>query len=101
AGLPDTVAGVQVNRFCASGLEAGNMAARKVRSGWEDLVLARGVEPISRHPSASDGGAGCSDPITILEAYIGPQGLGADRLATSVGGRRRVVDEYAALSQER
>lgn len=57
AGLPETVAGVQENRFCASGLEAVNMAAMKVRSGWEDLVLAGGVESMSRVPMGSDGGA--------------------------------------------
>src|SRR5690606_11385804 len=66
AGLPDTVAGVQENRFCASGLEAVNLAAAKVRSGWEDLVLAGGVESMSRVPMASDGGAWFNDPMTNL-----------------------------------
>ena len=64
AGLPDTVAGVQVNRFCASGLEAVNIAAQKVASGWEDLVFAGGVESMSRVPMGSDGGAWAMDPET-------------------------------------
>ncbi|WP_149185092.1 acetyl-CoA C-acetyltransferase [Streptomyces sp. TRM49041] len=101
AGLPDTVAGVQENRFCASGLEAVNMAAMKVRSGWEDLVLAGGVESMSRVPMGSDGGAWMSDPMTNLETGFVPQGISADLIATLEGFSRRDVDEYAALSQER
>ncbi|MCZ7415793.1 MULTISPECIES: acetyl-CoA C-acetyltransferase [unclassified Streptomyces] len=101
AGLPDTVAGVQENRFCASGLEAVNMAAAKVRSGWEDLVLAGGVESMSRLPIGSDGGAWFADPMTNLETGFVPQGIGADLIATVEGFTRRDVDEYAALSQER
>ncbi|MFD6326317.1 acetyl-CoA C-acetyltransferase [Streptomyces sp. NPDC058442] len=101
AGLPDTVAGVQENRFCASGLEAVNMAAAKVRSGWEDLVLAGGVESMSRVPMASDGGAWFNDPMTNLATNFVPQGIGADLIATIEGFSRRDVDEYAALSQER
>ncbi|MGW6561588.1 acetyl-CoA C-acetyltransferase [Streptomyces hydrogenans] len=101
AGLPDTVAGVQENRFCASGLEAVNMAAMKVRSGWEDLVLAGGVESMSRVPMGSDGGAWALDPMTSLETAFAPQGIGADLIATIEGFSRRDVDEYAALSQER
>ncbi|GAA1900240.1 acetyl-CoA C-acetyltransferase [Streptomyces durmitorensis] len=101
AGLPDTVAGVQENRFCASGLEAVNMAAMKVRSGWEDLVLAGGVESMSRVPMASDGGAWFADPMTNYETGFVPQGIGADLIATVEGYSRRDVDEYAALSQER
>ncbi|MDJ0462684.1 acetyl-CoA C-acetyltransferase [Streptomyces sp. H27-C3] len=101
AGLPDTVAGVQENRFCASGLEAVNMAAMKVRSGWEDLVLAGGVESMSRVPMASDGGAWFADPMTNYETGFVPQGIGADLIATIEGYSRRDVDEYAALSQER
>ncbi|MFE0135655.1 acetyl-CoA C-acetyltransferase [Streptomyces sp. NPDC059037] len=101
AGLPDTVAGVQENRFCASGLEAVNMAAMKVRSGWEDLVLAGGVESMSRVPMASDGGAWFADPMTNYETGFVPQGIGADLIATVEGYTRRDVDEYAALSQER
>ncbi|MFG2616205.1 acetyl-CoA C-acetyltransferase [Streptomyces sp. NPDC048507] len=101
AGLPDTVAGVQENRFCASGLEAVNLAAAKVRSGWEDLVLAGGVESMSRVPMASDGGAWFNDPMTNWDVNFVPQGIGADLIATIEGFTRRDVDEYAALSQER
>jgi acetyl-CoA C-acetyltransferase len=101
AGLPDTVAGVQENRFCASGLEAVNMAAMKVRSGWEDLVLAGGVESMSRVPLGSDGGAWAMDPMTSLETDFVPQGISADLIATLEGFSRRECDEYAALSQER
>lgn len=101
AGLPDTVAGVQENRFCASGLEAVNMAAMKIRSGWEDLVLAGGVESMSRVPMASDGGAWFADPMTNFDTGFVPQGIGADLIATIEGFSRRDVDEYAALSQER
>ncbi|WP_431038190.1 acetyl-CoA C-acetyltransferase [Streptomyces sp. P6-2-1] len=101
AGLPDTVAGVQENRFCASGLEAVNLAAAKVRSGWEDLVIAGGVESMSRVPMASDGGAWAMDPLTNLETGFVPQGIGADLIATIEGFTRRDVDTYAALSQER
>ncbi|MEU0083248.1 acetyl-CoA C-acetyltransferase [Streptomyces sp. NPDC006274] len=101
AGLPDTVAGVQENRFCASGLEAVNLAAMKIRSGWEELVLAGGVESMSRVPMASDGGAWFADPMTNYETNFVPQGIGADLIATLGGWSRRDVDEYAALSQER
>jgi acetyl-CoA C-acetyltransferase len=101
AGLPDTVAGVQENRFCASGLEAVNSAAAKVRSGWEDLLLAGGVESMSRLPIGSDGGAWMMDPMTNLETGFVPQGIGADLIATLGGFSRRDVDEFAALSQER
>ncbi|MDT0408498.1 MULTISPECIES: acetyl-CoA C-acetyltransferase [Streptomyces] len=101
AGLPETVAGVQENRFCASGLEAVNLAAAKIRSGWEDLVIAGGVESMSRVPMASDGGAWAMDPMTNLETGFVPQGIGADLIATIEGFTRRDVDEYAALSQER
>ncbi|QKW10213.1 acetyl-CoA C-acetyltransferase [Streptomyces sp. NA04227] len=101
AGLPDTVAGVQENRFCASGLEAVNMAAAKVRSGWESLVLAGGVESMSRVAMGSDGGAWFGDPMTNLETNFVPQGIGADLIATIGGWTRADVDEFAALSQER
>ncbi|WP_329379027.1 acetyl-CoA C-acetyltransferase [Streptomyces sp. NBC_01716] len=101
AGLPDTVAGVQENRFCASGLEAVNLAAAKVRSGWEDLVLAGGVESMSRVPMGSDGGAWAMDPMTNIRTGFAPQGIGADLIATIGGFTRRDVDEFAALSQER
>ncbi|WP_330172679.1 acetyl-CoA C-acetyltransferase [Streptomyces sp. NBC_01498] len=101
AGLPDSVAGVQENRFCASGLEAVNLAAAKIRSGWEDLVLAGGVESMSRVPMGSDGGAWAMDPMTSIRTGFAPQGIGADLIATLGGFTRRDVDTYAALSQER
>jgi acetyl-CoA C-acetyltransferase len=101
AGLPDTVAGVQVNRFCASGLEAVNIAAQKVRSGWEELVLAGGVESMSRVPMGSDGGAWGLDPETNLALGFVPQGISADLIATMDGYTREDVDKYALSSQER
>ena len=101
AGLPDTVAGVQENRFCASGLEAVNLAAAKVRSGWEDLVLAGGVESMSRVAMGSDGGAWAMDPMTSFQVGFVPQGIGADLIATMGGWSRHDVDAYASLSQER
>ncbi|MBX7190195.1 MAG: acetyl-CoA C-acetyltransferase [Solirubrobacterales bacterium] len=101
AGLPDTVAGVQLNRFCASGLEAVNIAAQKVASGWEDLVLAGGVESMSRVPMGSDGGAWAMDPETNYDTSFVPQGIGADLIATIEGFTRDDVDEFAVRSQER
>ncbi len=101
AGLPDTVAGVQLNRFCASGLEAVNIAAQKVASGWEDLVFAGGVESMSRVPMGSDGGAWAMDPETNYDTNFVPQGIGADLIATIEGFSREDVDAYAALSQSR
>jgi acetyl-CoA C-acetyltransferase len=101
AGLPHTVAGVQVNRFCASGLEAVNLAAQKVRSGFEDFVLAGGVESMSRVPMGSDGGAWAMDPLTNYETGFVPQGIGADLIATIVRFSREVVDTYALESQRR
>src|SRR5215218_9361567 len=101
AGLPDTVAGVQINRFCASGLEAVNLAAQKVRSGFEDLVLAGGVESMSRVPMGSDGGAWPMDPETAARTGFVPQGIGADLIATLGGWGREDVDAYAAESHAR
>src|SRR3954465_10630337 len=101
AGLPDTVAGVQLNRFCASGLEAVNIAAQKVASGWEDLVFAGGVESMSRVPMGSDGGAWAMDPETNYDTSFIPQGVGADLIATVESFSREDVDAYAARSQER
>src|ERR1700684_2593366 len=101
AGLPDTVAGVQLNRFCASGLEAVNIAAQKVASGWEDLVFAGGVESMSRVPMGSDGGAWAMDPETAYDTYFVPQGIGADLIATVEEFSREEVDTYASRSQER
>ena len=101
AGLPETVAGVQLNRFCASGLEAVNVAAQKVRSGMEDLVLAGGVESMSRVPMGSDGGAWAMDPATAYDTGFVPQGIGADLIATLDGYTRTDVDTYAVESQTR
>jgi acetyl-CoA C-acetyltransferase len=101
AGLPDSVPGVQLNRFCASGLEAVNVAAQKVGSGWESLVLAGGVESMSRVPMGSDGGAFAMDPETAYDSYFVPQGISADLIATLEGFSREEVDAYAARSQER
>jgi acetyl-CoA C-acetyltransferase len=101
AGLPDTAAGVQVNRFCASGLEAVNTAAARVASGWDRLVLAGGVESMSRVPMLSDGGALFNDPTTTYDHYFVPQGIGADLIATLDGFTREDVDAYAVRSQQR
>ncbi|HTW16048.1 MAG TPA: acetyl-CoA C-acetyltransferase [Nocardioides sp.] len=101
AGYPDTVAGVQLNRFCASGLEAVNQAASRVRGGFEDLILAGGVESMSRVPMGSDGGAWASDPATAFKAGFVPQGIGADLIATLEGWSRDDVDAYAAESHHR
>ncbi|GAB3016756.1 acetyl-CoA acetyltransferase [Nocardioides flavus (ex Wang et al. 2016)] len=101
AGYPETVAGVQLNRFCASGLEAVNQAAQRVRSGFEDLVIAGGVESMSRVPMGSDGGAWAMDPATALETGFVPQGIGADLIATIEGWSRADVDAYAAESHHR
>ncbi|WP_091670914.1 acetyl-CoA C-acetyltransferase [Amycolatopsis marina] len=101
SGLPDTVAGVQLNRFCSSGLEAANQAAARVRSGWEGLILAGGVESMSRVPMGSDGGAMFTDPATNYDTYFAPQGIGADLIATIEGFSREDVDRFAAWSQEK
>ncbi len=101
AGLPNTVAGVQLNRFCASGLEAVNTAAQKVRSGFDDLVLAGGVESMSRVAMGSDGGAWAMDPRTNFETGFVPQGIGADLIATMEGWSREDVDRFAVESNKR
>src|SRR3954471_15539464 len=101
AGYPETVAGVQLNRFCASGLEAVNQAASRVRGGFEDLILAGGVESMSRVPMGSDGGAWAADPATALTTGFVPQGIGADLIATLGGWGRHDVDAYAAESHHR
>ncbi|NMI01583.1 acetyl-CoA C-acetyltransferase [Pseudonocardia acidicola] len=101
AGLPDTVAGVQLNRFCASGLEAVNTAAQKIRSGMEEMVLAGGVEAMSRVPMGSDGGAWAMDPDTSYQTGFVPQGIGADLIATIEGFSREDVDTFAVESQTR
>jgi acetyl-CoA C-acetyltransferase len=101
AGLPDTVAGVTLNRFCASGLEAVNTAAQKVRAGWDDLIIAGGVESMSRVPMGSDGGAIMMDPESGYAIGVVPQGISADLLATIEGFGRSDVDGYAATSHAR
>jgi acetyl-CoA C-acetyltransferase len=101
AGLPETVAGVQLNRFCASGLEAVNQAASRVRGGFEDLLLAGGVESMSRVAMGSDGGAWASDPHTAFATSFVPQGIGADLIATLEGWGREDVDAFASESQAR
>jgi acetyl-CoA C-acetyltransferase len=101
AGLPDTAAGVQLNRFCGSGLEAVNQAAARIRSGWEHLILAGGVESMSRNPMGSDGGAWFLDPETALATGFVPQGVSADLIATLEGFGRDDVDGYALRSQDR
>ncbi len=101
AGWDFKVAGMQINRFCASGLEAVNIAAQKVASGWEDMVVAGGVESMSRVPIGSDGGAWSQDPQTNFAIGFVPQGIGADLIATLGGWEREDVDRYALASQQR
>ncbi|MFJ7795471.1 acetyl-CoA C-acetyltransferase [Pseudomonas sp. NPDC096950] len=96
-----SVAGLQINRFCASGLEAVNLGAMKVRSGFEDLVVVGGVESMSRVPMGSDGGAWALDPETNLHSHFTPQGVGADLIATIEGFSRQDVDAYALHSQQK
>ena len=96
-----SVAGLQVNRFCASGLEAVNLGAMKVRSGFEDLVVVGGVESMSRVPMGSDGGAWVLDPQTNLHSHFTPQGIGADLIATLEGFSRQDVDAFALHSQQK
>jgi len=101
AGWDFRASGVQINRFCASGLDAVNMAAQKVRSGWEDLVVAGGVESMSRVPIGADGGAWAQDPETNSATLFVPQGIGADLIATIEGFGRDDVDAFALQSQRR
>lgn len=101
ADWDEQVAGVQISRFCASGLEAVNLGAMKVRSGFEDLVLVGGVESMSRVPMGSDGGAWALDPETNLHTSFVPQGIGADLIATLEGFSRADVDAFALRSQQK
>lgn len=101
ADYDDTVAGVQINRFCASGLEAVNMAAAKVISGESDLAVGGGVESMSRVPMGSDGGAWFADPAVAFKTYFVPQGVSADLIATKWGYSRDDVDAFAVESQKR
>ena len=96
-----TVAGVTQSRFCASGLESVNLAAAKVKSGWEDLVVAGGVESMSRWPMGSDGGAWVLDPRVNQTLGFAPQGIGADLIATLEGWGREDVDAFALRSHQR
>jgi len=101
ARWPQTVAGSTVNRFCASGLEAVNIAAMKVASGFEDLMVAGGVESMSRVAMGSDGGAWAFDPETNMIAGFAPQGIGADLIATLEGFSRDDVDQFALRSHQK
>ena len=101
AGYAETTAGFQINRFCASGLEAVNLAAAKVMSGEADMAIGGGVESMSRVPMGSDGGAMASDPAVAFHSYFVPQGISADLIATKYGHSRDDVDAYAVESQKR
>ncbi len=101
AGWDLDLPGAQLNRFCASGLEAVNLAAMKVRSGWEELVVAGGVESMSRIPMGSDGGAMWDDYEVMAQLDIVPQGISADLIASLEGFTRLDVDEFALRSQQR
>jgi acetyl-CoA C-acetyltransferase len=101
ADYAETVAGVQINRFCASGLEAVNMAAAQVMSGQSNFAIGGGVESMSRVPMGSDSGAWAMDPAIAIKSYFAPQGIGADMIATKWGFSRDDVDAYAMESQRR
>ena len=101
AGWDQRVAGVTLSRFCASGLESINLAAAKVMSGMEDMVVAGGVESMSRVPMGSDGGAWYMDPRVNEATSFVPQGVGADTIATLKGFSRTDVDEFATESHRR
>ncbi|MCG8441233.1 MAG: acetyl-CoA C-acetyltransferase [Caulobacterales bacterium] len=101
ANYEETVSGVQVNRFCASGLEACNMAAAKVKSGEADFAIGGGVEAMSRVPMGADGGAIVADPELAFDHYLVPQGVSADLIATKYGFSRDDCDGYAVESQRR
>lgn len=101
AGYPHTTSGIQVNRFCGSGLEALNIAAAKVKSGECDLAVGGGIESMSRVPMGSDGGAWPIDPRSAIANYFIPQGISADLIATKYGYSRDDVDAYAVESQKR
>jgi len=95
------VPGKQLNRFCASGLEAINTAAAQVMSGQSDVVIAGGVESMSRVPMMSDGGAWATDPAVAYKTYFVPQGISADLIATKYGISREDLDAYSVESQKR
>jgi len=99
--LDERIPGVSINRFCASGLEAVNMAANQVRGGAGDAFIAGGVESMSRVPMGSDGGAIAADPFLAMKTYFVPQGISSDIIATKYGFSRDDVDGYAVESQKR
>jgi acetyl-CoA C-acetyltransferase len=101
ADYAESVAGVQINRFCASGLEAVNMAAAQIMSGQSDMAIGGGVESMSRVPMGAGGGAWSTDPAIAFKSYFAPQGIGADLIATRDGFSRADVDAYAVESQKR
>src|ERR1700754_2386029 len=101
AGYAQTTAGVQVNRFCASGLEACNIAAAKVMSGEAEFAIGGGIEAMSRVPMGSDGGAWPTDPSSAFPTYFVPQGVSADMIATKWGFSRDDVDAYSVESHKR
>ena len=101
SGYDLDVPAAQINRFCSSGLEAINLAAAKIRSGWEDLIIAGGLESMSRVPLGSDGGAIFLDPLVSKRIGYIPQGVSADLIASLEGFSRSDVDEVAVQSQKR
>ncbi len=101
AAYAESVAGKQINRFCASGLEAVNTAAAQIMSGQSDVAIGGGVESMSRVPMMSDGGAWATDPQVAYKTYFVPQGISADLIATKYGITREDLDAYSAESQKR
>jgi len=101
AGFPDSVPGVQINRYCASGLDAVNLASAVVKGGHHDIVIAGGVESMSRVGMGAAGNAWAMDPQVALPGYFVPQGISADLIATKYGFSRTAVDAYAVESQKR
>jgi acetyl-CoA C-acetyltransferase len=101
SGYGDHLCGVTLNRFCGSGLEAVNQAAAYIKAGWKDLLIAGGVESMSRVPMGFDGGAMAMDPMVALPGHFVPQGISADLIATKYGYSRDDVDEFATRSQQR
>lgn len=100
SGYGDHLAGVSLNRYCASGLEAVNQAAARIRSGWESLIVAGGVESMSRVPMGIDGSAWVMEPDAAYGKFV-PQGISADLIATKYGYSRNDVDSFAVTSQQR
>ena len=99
SGLPDTVGGIQINRFCASALEAVNMAAQKVRAGWDQLIIAGDGAAMSRVPLGTDCGALAMDTETAYDTYFGPQGIIADLNATTEAFSSDDGDAYSGMSE--